>query len=428
MKACKFCNTQVDNNATHCPSCGSAVFLNVCENCGTLFDSGFCPNCGIKAGQKKKTCPDCGSIYFTNACPNCGYTPARKPAVQKVEQTVIHKHIYEERPVRTSPTPTQARRATKKGKGCGCGTIILVFILIAALFGNRGGTKKNTTTTRTTSTTKVSTTSSTKTSATKAPTVTATPEPAITAAQESVDKYFESASEEEIAAVRSADSILYQSTARKNGKVIEVRRSYQLDRGTVGTSKYEPDYVASLGYAAVYEDQKLENNSAFGTTPWKIPVYQKDKQFWQETGTIDHKTEVVVIGQDLTMPKSTYKTAHCTGYLHVIRMDTRESCWLNVTNYVNSPYWDKSLTSAQEKGYCIATFKQVSDYYPVTKGKEKAEIDDGTLVLLPMKAKASGSSPDKANNPIPGIVFKQWRVSYGGVTVWFNEKDLSLTY
>ena len=64
----------------------------------------------------------------------------------------------------------------------------------------------------------------------------------------------------------------------------------------------------------------------------------------------------------------------------------------------------------------------------MTKGKEKAEIDDGTLVLLPMKAKASGSSPDKANNPIPGIVFKQWRVSYGGVTVWFNEKDLSLTY
>ncbi|MBQ6255570.1 MAG: zinc-ribbon domain-containing protein, partial [Clostridia bacterium] len=27
MKACKFCNTQVDDNAQRCPSCGSNVFL-----------------------------------------------------------------------------------------------------------------------------------------------------------------------------------------------------------------------------------------------------------------------------------------------------------------------------------------------------------------------------------------------------------------
>ena len=93
MKACKFCSTQVENNVQHCPSCGSALFLHICENCGSAFDSGFCPNCGVKAGQTKKICPDCGSTYFTNACPNCGYTPSRKPAVQKVEQTVIHKHV-----------------------------------------------------------------------------------------------------------------------------------------------------------------------------------------------------------------------------------------------------------------------------------------------------------------------------------------------
>ena len=144
MKACKFCSTQVDNSATHCPSCGSAVFLHVCENCGTLFDSGFCPNCGVKAGQAKKICPDCGSAYFTNACPNCGYTASRKPPVQKVEQTVIHKHVYEEAPARPAYTPTQARQTKKKGKGCGCGTIFLVLILIAALFGNRSGSKKQT--------------------------------------------------------------------------------------------------------------------------------------------------------------------------------------------------------------------------------------------------------------------------------------------
>jgi len=109
-------------------------------------------------------------------------------------------------------------------------------------------------------------------------------------------------------------------------------------------------------------------------------------------------------------------------------MDTGEDCWLDVENYISSPYWEKSLTEAQEKGYCIVAFKQVSDYYPVTKGNEKTELEDGTPVLLPMKSKASGTSPDKNNNPIPGIVFKQWKVSYGGVTVWFNAEDLTLTY
>ena len=64
----------------------------------------------------------------------------------------------------------------------------------------------------------------------------------------------------------------------------------------------------------------------------------------------------------------------------------------------------------------------------MTKGNEKTELEDGTKVLLPMKTKVSGSSPDKTNNPVGGIVFKEWKYSFGGVTVWFNEKDLELTY
>lgn len=425
MKACKFCGTQVDNSEQHCPSCGSTVFLNVCENCGTHFDSGFCPNCGVKAGQVKKVCPECKTVYFSNACPNCGYTPSRKPVVQKVEQTVIHKHVYEE-PVRTAPTPTQARQVKKKGKGCGCLTWIIIILVIAGLFGGRSSSKKTTSSTR--STTSVRTTSSVTKDPNATAVPTATPEPAVAAAQEKVDQYFANADAAEIAAVKEADSALYQYQTKQDGKVLSVRRSYVEDRGTVGKSKYEPDYIGSLGYAAVYEDQKLDKTDAFSKTPWTIPVYQKDKQFWEQAGIIDHKTEIVVIGQELEMPKRSYSTSRCSGYLHVIRMDTGEACWLNVENYVNSPYWDNSLTRAQEKGYCIATFKQVSDYYPVTKGNEKTELEDGTLVLLPMRSKEYGSSPDKNNNSVPGIVFKQWRVSYGGVTVWFNEADLTLTY
>ena len=112
----------------------------------------------------------------------------------------------------------------------------------------------------------------------------------------------------------------------------------------------------------------------------------------------------------------------------VIRMDTGKDCWLNVENFVTEAYWDLDLTSAQEKGYCIAVFKQVSDYYPVTRPNNKVELDDGTLVLLPMKSKVYTTSPDKTNNPVAAIVFQEETKQYGGVTVFFNRADLTLSY
>ncbi|MBR2660983.1 MAG: zinc ribbon domain-containing protein [Clostridia bacterium] len=441
MKACKFCNTQVENTVQHCPSCGSAVFLHVCENCGTLFDSSFCPNCGVKAGQKKKICPDCGSAYFTNACPNCGYTPSRKPIVQKVEQTVVHKHVYEEAPSRASYTPTQARQAKKKGKGCGCGTIILVFIVLALLFGNRSGTKKNTTTTRTTNTTKVTTTAKTtaKSGPTNTPAPTATPEPDVAAAQEAVNKYYTAMAEagetpdpDTLTTSQKAGITVRYTLANSKGQEVpatayapEVEKaSWKDSRGQSSYSSSEPDYIGVLGYASVYDEFQFEKNGTFTQTPWQITVFQPDRQFWQEAGTIAHKTQVVVIGQKLE--KKSYK--QYKGYLHVIRMDTGEDCWIDVVNFVTEPYWEKSLNSAWEEGYCIATFWQVSNYYPVTKGNEKTKLEDGTLVLLPMKTKVSGSSPDKTNNPIGAVVYKEWKYGFGGVTVWFNEADLTLSY
>lgn len=420
MKACRFCNVRVENNVQRCPSCGSAVFMHVCDNCGTQFDSGYCPNCGVKAGQKKKICPDCGSAYFTNACPNCGYTPSRTPPVQKVEQTVIHKHVYTEAP-QPAPTPAQARQVKKKGKGCGCGTIILVIIAICVLFGNRTGSrKKSTTSTRATNTPKVT--------ATVKAGPTATPEPDIAAAQEKVDAYFKGDGREEADTVKKTDSVLRQVTAKKNDKVILVRRTWEQDRGTTGSSGTEPDYVSVLGYAAVYTDQHLEENAAFGTTPWEIPVYRKDKQFWEEDGTIAHKTEVVVIGQELELPSRKRSGARCSGHLHVIRMDTGASCWIDVANFVTKPYWENSLTSAREKGYCIAVFRQKSDYYPVIRGNKKAELADGTQVLLQVESNLTGSSPDKKNNPVGGLVFTEGKKGSSAVTVWFNEADLTLSY
>ena len=67
-------------------------------------------------------------------------------------------------------------------------------------------------------------------------------------------------------------------------------------------------------------------------------------------------------------------------------------------------------------------------YYPVTHGNRKAELKDGTPVLLPLKSTVISSSPDRTNNSICGIVCKQYNNRYQSETVWFNEADLTLSY
>jgi len=232
MKACKFCGTQVEDTAQRCPSCGSNVFLHICENCGNQFDSGFCPNCGVKAGAKKKTCPDCHTVYFSNACPNCGYTPHRKPVVQEV----VHKHVYVEPEPKPQPTPTQARQTKKKGKGCGCLTWIIIILVIAGLFGNRSTSKK--TTTSTTRTTSVKTTSSVTRDPNATAVPTATPEPAVAAAQAKVDAYFDQADETEVTAIKESLSALQKYEMQRTGKVITVERSWTTDRGQLTSTKH----------------------------------------------------------------------------------------------------------------------------------------------------------------------------------------------
>lgn len=193
-------------------------------------------------------------------------------------------------------------------------------------------------------------------------------------------------------------------------------------RGKCDTHGKEPDYYGVIGYAVVSEDQRLEKRSTFTETPWTIPVYQQDKQFWQESGTITHKTKVVVVDQELERNGDYYYK----GYLHVIRMDTKEACYLNVKNFVTSSYWEKTLTEIAGTGYSIAEFRQVSDYYPVSGGGDKVALEDGFQVLIPGRSYSKG--PDKDNNPIPAYVFKEWKYGFGEVLVYFNSEDLKLVY
>ena len=56
------------------------------------------------------------------------------------------------------------------------------------------------------------------------------------------------------------------------------------------------------------------------------------------------------------------------------------------------------------------------------------ELADGTQVLLQVESNLTGSSPDKKNNPVGGLVFTEGKKGSSAVTVWFNEADLTLSY
>lgn len=446
MKACKFCGMHVHSSEQHCPSCGSSVFLHVCENCGTAFDSGFCPNCGVKAGQMKKICPECSTAYFSNACPNCGYMPSRKPAAQKVEQTVVHKHIYLVPDVAPDPEPAPAtapvRKKGRRGEGCGCLTVVIVFFVVLGLITSLRSCRKSSESSSGTAASKaVTVAQSSAAKATKDPSVTAAPtampEPDVLAAQQAVDAYYAGLSEagvtpdpETLTASQKAGLKVRaaQAEAAKKGETaavsLDVYKAVWKDGRGVTSISYEPDYAGILGYAAVYTEEKLDQNGAFLTTPWEVPAYQPDKQFWAQDGTVPHKTQVVVLGQKLE--EKTNKKY--TGYVQVIRMDTEEVCWLKVENFITEPYWEKSLSRAVEDGYALATFTQKSNYYPVTAGNKKYELEDGAKVFLPIAGTTYHGSPDKVHNGIAGIVYRENGKGHRTDMVFFNLEDLELTY
>ena len=92
MKICSFCNTENEDNAVQCVSCGANSFKYKCDNCGTVFADGVhCPRCGVKVGQQARACPKCHTKYYSNACPTCGYVPNNAATDNSIVQPVQPK-------------------------------------------------------------------------------------------------------------------------------------------------------------------------------------------------------------------------------------------------------------------------------------------------------------------------------------------------
>ena len=192
-------------------------------------------------------------------------------------------------------------------------------------------------------------------------------------------------------------------------------------RGKSDLGRSEPQYEGITGYVVVYGDSDLSLE-----TPWMIPKYVVDKQFYTEAGFVEHKTQVLVVEQELEHDHHGYYS----GYLLVKDTNSSEEFYINVENFITEAYWtyDDKIEAATFGPY-IAEFNQVSNYYPVDKDNEKVVLDNGMKILIVGNTGTYGKNgPDKETTQVEAYVFKEWKYGYGKGTVFFNVDDLTITY
>lgn len=205
-----------------------------------------------------------------------------------------------------------------------------------------------------------------------------------------------------------------------------IRDEQLAGRGYSDIGRDEPQYVNHIGYVVVDQyDYDLKQTDVFQETPWMVPVYSKDGADYTETGSVEHKTEVLVKAQELEHEGY----GSYSGYLNVKCVETEEEFFINVGNFVTNPYWNSSdLTAAASDGYFIAEYGQSSNYLPVNKKNETVELDQEIQVLITGTTGTYGHGPDRDIYPIEATVFKEWAYGYGGVPVFFHPNDLTIVY
>lgn len=211
------------------------------------------------------------------------------------------------------------------------------------------------------------------------------------------------------------------NTSESSNIVTKGKHRDLMGRGHSDSGREQPDYKNVIGYVSVgyNEETLLESNNSFSETPWKIPIYDKIDGKYVETGSVDHKTEIIVISQDLEHEEY----SNYSGFLLVENIDNNEQFYINVNNFITKNYWSLfSLEDAASFGYFIAEYHQTSKYSPITSSNQTVTINDGTTVLV------IRNSSRASNNSLEAIVFKEWENGYGGISIFFNKDDLSLIY
>ena len=211
------------------------------------------------------------------------------------------------------------------------------------------------------------------------------------------------------------------------GNLIRPRKTPDvLGRGNPDVAGVEPDYLGTVGYVALQTGWEVSRFNTFTETPWMLPEYGQEGTKWKVVGAVAHKTPVLVTDQQIQEERG----HKFSGYLKVIRLDTFEETWIDVIHFVTAPYWTLNLTEAVSYGYCIAVYSNTSGVMPTDRKGNRGTLQEGTRVLMCEKRTARYVSPDKQNNPLPGISFRSGEAqdSYYRTFLFFNASDLTLTY
>lgn len=216
-------------------------------------------------------------------------------------------------------------------------------------------------------------------------------------------------------------------TDQEGNPLVPRQASEMKGRGDPDVTGVEPDYRGVVGYVALQTNiREISRFNTFTNIPWVMPLYQRDGDEFTEIDRIRHKTPVLVTDQVIREGLG----HKYMGYLHVIRLDTREEAWIDVVHFATVPYWRLPLDQAMKYGYCIAVYRNTSRYEPLDIKGHRGALPDGTRVLMCFSNPPRYFSSDKERNPLLGIVFrsKVEGESFYRTFLFFNPDDLTMIY
>lgn len=222
-------------------------------------------------------------------------------------------------------------------------------------------------------------------------------------------------------------AIVPRKAPEVHGRGIPDERESREDfRGVMKEYWMEPDYRGIVGYMSLQTGWEVSQFDAFSKTPWELPVYEPEGEEMKVSGTILHKTPVMVVDQRIHEEKG----SRFRGWLQVIRLDEQQIVWIDVGQFVTVPYWTLSLEEAMNYGYCVAVYRDRSRYEPMDRKHHRGSLPEGIRVLMCDRKSSRYFSPEKGTNPLLGIVFRNSKSKGSSLRtfLFFNPEDLTLVY
>ena len=228
--------------------------------------------------------------------------------------------------------------------------------------------------------------------------------------------------------ILAQDTVDYLELTAPEGGRLTVRSDPSVPgRGEADPEGNEPDYSGVLGFAALPNDPEIGSSSIFCTPSWQVPVYRrsKDGKTMVKGGSLAHKTPVLVIRQKL---KEDGKGGY-TGWLQIVRLDTREICYIKASCFATLPYWQLPIAEIPTFGYCLAIYRESPGTAPRDATGQSRTFRDGEKVLIPCSGAFPMQSPDPKNLTVQGIVFTgNESGSAAPEILYFRETDLTVLY